>query len=288
MATSVPFDATVELLIYLFIGTASFCVGLATSARGILAVLADKRLLWRALIANIVIPPVIAVLVIVIFPLDPVVETVLVLLAVAPGGINAVQFSTKVPGQMATAGALLFLLSTVALVTAPATALFLLPPDSAISIPIGEIAIRAVVLIAVPASVGMALGRSRPTIAQKLYKPAMLVSALAFIASVVLSTSVRQAGLAQFDMATTLAMLTFILGLIVTGWVLGGPGVEERQVFAVATNLRNVGLVYVLVEGCCSTSLHAAAVLGFMALMVLPNLVLTVGCGLWRKRHPVQ
>jgi BASS family bile acid:Na+ symporter len=285
MPTSVPFDTSVELLIYAFIAFASLCIGLSTTLSSVSAVLGDRRIVGRALAANILLPPVLAGLIVALLPLEPAAQTVLLLLAFAPGGINAVQFSTKVPGQIASAGALLLLLSAVSLVTAPLAALALLPSGAGVSVPWAEIAMRALGLIALPAMAGVALRRSAPEFAEKLYKPAMLVSLLAFVASVVLSTEVRQQGLAQLGSSTTVAILIFIIALMAVGWLLGGPDTGSRQVLAVSTNLRNVGLVYVLVDGCCDDNLRAAAVLGFMAVMVLPNLVLTVACGVWRKRH---
>jgi len=287
METSVPFNIAVELFIYLFLGLASLCLGLSTTVTNVISVLKDKQLAQRALAANILIPPVLAGVIGAVFPLEPPVQTVLWLLAFAPGGINAVQFSTKVPGQLASAGALLFLLSAASLVTAPLAAMFLLPSGAALSIPAGEIVFRAVLLVALPAAAGMAIRRTAPELADKFYKPAMLISLLAFIASVVLSTEARQQGLAQFGSPTNIAILLFILGLMAVGWMLGGPDIGGRQILAVSTNLRNVGLVYVLVDGCCDDGLLAAAVLGFMALMVLPNLILTVGCAVWRKRNAI-
>jgi BASS family bile acid:Na+ symporter len=288
MQTSVPFDTSVELLIYAFIALASLCIGLSTTLANVTAILGDSRVVGRALTANILLPPVLAGLIIAAFPLEPAAQTVLLLLAFAPGGINAVQFSTKVPGQIASAGALLLLLSAVSLVTAPLAALTLLPPSAEVSVPLGEVAMRALGLIALPAMAGVALRRSSPELAEKLYKPVMLASLLAFIASVVLSTEARQQGLAQLGSSTTVAILIFIVALMAVGWLLGGPDTGGRQVLAVSTNLRNVGLVYVLVDGCCDDTLMEAAVLGFMALMVLPNLALTVGCAVWRKRHLTQ
>jgi hypothetical protein len=80
-------------------------------------------------------------------------------------------------------------------------------------------------------------------------------------------------------------MLGFILILMAVGWVLGGPAPDNRQVLAVTTNLRNVGLVYVLVDECCNDPLFSTAVLAFMAMMVPANLVLTVVTAIMRKRR---
>lgn len=286
METSVPFNTTAEVFIYLFIFLASLCIGLSATGADIVKVLKDRARTQRILFANVVIPPIVAVVLGFVFPLEPAAQTMLLLLAFAPGGINAVQFSTKVPGEIATAGAILVLLSFVSFVTAPLAAFLLLQDQvGGVSLPFAEIALRIGLLFLLPAAAGMAIRRSSEDIADKVYKPAMLVSTLSFIASVVLSIEARQDGLEQFGGGTTLAFLAFLLILMAVGWGLGGPTTEGRQVFSVSTNLRNVGLVYVLADACCADNGVAAAVLALMALMVLPNLLLTVGCAIWRKRH---
>ena len=97
--------------------------------------------------------------------------------------------------------------------------------------------------------------------------------------------SIRQDAVAELGIATALAMLLFILVLLTIGWWLGGPEPDHRQVLAVTTNLRNVGLVYMLVEGCCGENQYSTHVLAFMAIMVPVNLVLTIACALLRKRR---
>ena len=84
---------------------------------------------------------------------------------------------------------------------------------------------------------------------------------------------------------TLAAMLTFILACMALGWFLGGSDPDFRQVLATCTNLRNVGLVYLLVDACCFSPFYSASVLAFMALMVPCNLVLTIACAVARKRR---
>lgn len=285
METSVPFGTATELLIYLFITLAMLCVGMSASVGDFRALLRDRARTSSALLANVIVPPIVALVLITFIPMEESAAAVLMLLAFAPGGINAVQFSAKAPGQVPLAGALLFLLSVVGLITAPVAARTILPPDAAIGLPAGELTFRVIVLVLAPLLIGMALRASAPPLAERLYKPAMLISTLAFIASVVTSLSQRQDAVGLLGTPTVLAMLLFILALMAAGWLAGGPEPDGRQVLSVATNLRNVGLVYVLVEGCCDGGQHAAAVLAFMALMVPTNLILTIACGVLRKRR---
>lgn len=285
METSVPFDATVEILIYLFIVLAMFCMGSTTRLNDIRLVLQDRTRITNALIANVLIPPLVAGVLITLFPMSDAVAAVMLLLAFAPGGINAVQFSTKAPGQLALAGAMLFLLSIFGVILALLAKTVILPDGGTAALPTGELAFRVIGLVFAPLIAGVLAQAYAPQFAAKAYKPAMLISTLSFVASVVLSLGVRQDALGATEMPALVAMLLFILILMGTGWILGGPEPEQRQVLAVTTNLRNVGLVYVLVDGCCNGDAHTFVVLAFMALMVPCNLVLTIVCAVARKRR---
>ena len=279
-----PFDTTVELLLYVFIALAMLCIGMSSTLGDMLGLLRERTRVTRAIVVNVVLPPVAAFVLVALIPMDDAAATVLLLLAFAPGGINAVQFSTKSPGQLAAAGELLFLLSAISLVTAPLAAGWLLPEDARVSIPVDHLMFRVLVLVVAPLILGMVIRASSPSIAEKIFKPAMLISTLAFITSVLLSLGMRQDALAELGVGTAIAMLGFILILMAVGWALGGPTADHRQVLAVTTNLRNVGLVYVLVDECCGEPQLATSVLAFMALMVPANLVLTILSAVLRKR----
>jgi len=280
-----PFEILVQALITIFIVLAMLCVGLEVGTSDIVAAVRDRRKTGRALLANIIIAPIVAFILVKLIPMPDAAAKVLLLLGFAPGGINAIQFSTKSPGHLASAAGLLFLLSAAALVITPIAAGFILEPGSSIAVPYSRVALRMTLFIVLPLAAGMAIRRSAPGVAQKLFKPVMLVSTLAFIASVLTSMALRQDALGELGKGTMLAMLAFILITMAVGWYLGGPERGHRQVLAVVTNLRNVGLVYVIVAACCVDPMLPTAVLAFMALMVPPNLILTVYNGIWRKKH---
>lgn len=278
-----PFDPLANALIVVFIVLAMLCIGLAVRWSDILAAITDKRRTGRALVANLVVAPLVAVVLVAALPLPPATATVLLLLGFAPGGINAVQFSTKSKGYLASAAALLFILSLASLITAPLAAGFVL--GELTGPPYGLIAIRAALLILLPLVAGIAIRNAAPEIAEKLYKPAMLVSTLSFVASVFASLAQRQDAVSELGTTTVVALVAFVLILMLVGWLFGGPESGHRQVMAVTTNLRNVGMVYVIVAECCADSQLPSAVLAYMALMVPLNLVLTIFLTFWRKRH---
>ena len=163
--------------------------------------------------------------------------------------------------------------------------MWLLPAEPPLSVPIDKLAIRIVGLVAVPLAVGMVIRARASGAAAALYKPAMVISTLAFVASVLLSLEQRQDALGALGTGTIAAMLAFVVVLMGVGWLLGGPSPAQRQVLAVTTNLRNVGLVYVLVDGRSEDPAFTASVLAMMALMVPANLVLTIACAVANKRR---
>ena len=280
-----PFDPLVDLLISVFLALALFCIGLTATLSEMLSLLRDRTRLLPALAANVVVAPLVALVAVTLFPMEPAAEAVLLLLAFLPGGINAVQFSTKAPGQLAAAGELLFVLSAISLLFAPFAAEVILDSEATLDLPWTQLLVRIGAYVLVPLVAGMLVRARAPALADKLFKPAMLISTLCFVASVLISIGVRQDALAALGTGAMAGMLTFILVMMAVGWALGGPDPDSRQVLAVSTNLRNVGLVYVIVDDCCGDPLLATAVLAFMAIMVLPNLVLTVVCGIHRKKR---
>lgn len=280
-----PFDALVDGLISLFLALALLGVGLSATFGDMIQLLRDRTRLLPALLANLLLAPLVALLLIWLIPMEPAAATVLLLLAFLPGGINAVQFSTKSPGQLAAAGELLFVLSGISLLMAPIVAQVILEPEGPLSLPWDRLLLRVVAFVLVPMLLGMWIRSRLPAWAEKLYKPAMLISTLCFIASVVISLGVRQQAMGELGQGALIAMFAFVVIMMAIGWFLGGPGPDSRQVLAVSTNLRNVGLAYVLVDSCCSDPLLTTAVLAYMAIMVTPNLLLTVGCGIARNRR---
>lgn len=280
-----PFSTLVSLLISVFLAFALLGIGMSATWREMLALLQDRTRLMPAIVVNVVIAPLVALTLIWLIPMETAAATVLLLLAFLPGGINAVQFSTKAPAQLATAGEMLFVLSAIALLLSPIVAGAILGQDAMSNLPWGQLSVRVGAFVLMPMTIGMLIRSRAPALADRLYKPAMLISTLCFVASVLTSMGERQDALAELGTGSMIAMLAFILIMMAVGWVMGGPESGSRQVLAVSSNLRNVGLVYVLVSECCGDPLLPLSVLAFMAIMVLPNLVLTVACGVWRKKH---
>lgn len=84
-------------------------VGLSVSGEEVVQTLRDRSFMVRAPLANLVLVPVLGLVLV-------------MLLAVAPGGVNAIQFSGKVCGKVASAITSLFILTIISLVVTPIVA----------------------------------------------------------------------------------------------------------------------------------------------------------------------
>ena len=71
-------------------------------------------------------------------------------------------------------------------------------------------------------------------------------------------------------------MLVFILGSMIIGWLLGGPCAETRRVLASASSMRNAALCLLIANCDFPHTKVPATVLAFSALMLPPNLLLTL------------
>lgn len=100
-------------------------IGVSTKPSEARAVLANRNLIVRAALANLVLVPALGVLLVLVLPLSPDTAAGILLLTLAPSGINAVQFSSKVTSQIATAAAVTFALTIVSFIIAPIVAVTL-------------------------------------------------------------------------------------------------------------------------------------------------------------------
>ena len=105
----------INLLSYLFIVVYMLSVPLETRSGEILQTLGNLNLMGRALLANFVIIPILGILIARFFDLPADIRTGFLLLAIAPGGLLALQFARVSKGNRVLAVALLFVFCLLAI-----------------------------------------------------------------------------------------------------------------------------------------------------------------------------
>jgi BASS family bile acid:Na+ symporter len=137
-----------------------------------------------------------------------------------------------------------------------------LPPDSP-PLAINAIKVVTTLMVAqfIPLCLGLGLRQWRPTLADRLKKPANLISMVLNL------TTLSLIFFAQFDMLIGvplrgyIGMLALVLAGVAAGWLLGGIG--NRRAMVMATSVRNVGVALVIVTAAFAGTRAVASATAF-------------------------
>jgi BASS family bile acid:Na+ symporter len=247
-------------------------IGLGVTFAEVMLVARDWKLITKAVLASYVFVPAAAVGLLVLFQADPYVASGFLICAVCPGAPYGPPFTGIAKGKVGVAVGLMVVLAGSSAVAAPLLLhgllpfvlrfLPALPPDSP---PLAIDAIKVVTTLMVaqfiPLCLGLALRQWRPTLADRLKKPANLISMVLNLTTLILIF------FAQFDMLIGIplrgyiGMLALVLAGVAAGWLLGGSGNASAMVMA--TSVRNVGVALVIVTGVFAGTRAVAAATAF-------------------------
>ena len=259
-----------------FLVAVMISIGLEVTLGECISVLRNRRLLLSALAANFIIVPLLGLGIATLLPMPTGIETGFLLLAAAPGGMFAINFTRQMRGSVPIAASLLFVLTVLPIVLTPSVAQLLLRIYPHVTVHY-EDSFRVVLLyIIVPLGIGLVIHRWSPRIAQRLQKSASVGATVLFVLGVVLTFSVKSAATRRITINGLLAMLLLIVGSMAVGWLMGGPDEGSRRVLAINSSMRNVALCLAIASRCFSNTDVEVAVIAFSALMVPPSMLFTV------------
>src|SRR5262249_62076341 len=97
-----------------------------------------------------------------------------------------------------------------------------------------------------PLCIGLGIRKWRPAMADRLKKPANLLSIALNLLTFGVILGVQWDMLMGIPLRAYLGMLALVLVGVGVGWLLGGPGSENRTAMTMATSVRNVGVSLVI------------------------------------------
>ncbi|MFY9718386.1 MAG: bile acid:sodium symporter, partial [Candidatus Cybelea sp.] len=236
------------------------------------AIFKNASLLIRALLANVVLVPAFAVLLVRVFHLKDPIAIGLLLMAICPGvPFVVLGGGVKKGGSLGFAVALAFILPAVSVLTVPLTARLLLSGETAVATE--NIVISLVLFQLLPLLVGMLVKARLPAIAARLVKPVGLVCvAVILVVLVALAKIWFTSVTAVYGSLGILAMLTLVILSLLTGWILGGPDRSHRRTLGVGTALRNPGLAALIAttnfSGIAEAAVMTYLLVQFVAVMI--------------------
>jgi BASS family bile acid:Na+ symporter len=268
-------DLLPRILTLLFLITAMLSVGMQTTAGNLRSLLRSKGLLLRSLLANFVAVPIVGFVLARTLPFKPEAGVALLLLACTPGGISALQFTTKIRGAAVFAGSSAFLLSFLAVFLSPALLTLVLPGDISVGIPYGRALLFILVFLLLPLVAGTLVRSRRELLAEKLSKLCVIMSAVLFVVVTALIMGLRKEAMNAVGKEDLLYMLLFIIISMAVGWFMGGPAKETRPVLATVTGMRHAALCLLIALNTFPDPAVQSPLVAFSAVMIPPNLLLT-------------
>jgi BASS family bile acid:Na+ symporter len=258
--------------------------GLNTTLADLTYLLRRPWLLARALLAVFVIMPLVAVALVRWFDFPPMVEVVLIALAVSPVPPLLPQREGKAGGEVSFGVALMAALAVASIVAVPTTVAilervfgrqFVMPTSTIVAlvlkttlVPLAAGVILRIALPALAARIGRIV-----TVLARLLLPAAALALLAGLASAVW---------AAIGAGTVLALVLFVAAGLAIGHLLGGDNANHSVVLALSTACRHPAIAMTI----ATANYPEQQFGGTIVLYLLLNLIVAVPYIRWHKARP--
>jgi BASS family bile acid:Na+ symporter len=261
-----------NLSVLAFVITSMLAMGLSLTVKQIIQPLRNTRLVILALVANFILIPILAYLIVLVIPLDQGLATGLILLATAAGAPFLPKLAQAAKGNMAFAVGLMVLLMVVTIIYMPLVLPLLL---QGVEVNPLEIARSLIVLMLIPLAVGLFVKARYESTAESLQphmsQTSTVAMALLLVSALVLNFSTM---IGVIGTGGILAILIFLIVALVVGYFLGGAEANIRSVLGLGTAQRNLSAALVVAaqnfadDPDVLTMILVAATVGLVLLMV--------------------
>ena len=257
-------------------------VGLNTERGDLLYVFKRPRLLGRAVLAVMVIPPIIAGILVWILPVSPPVKAGIMLMAVAPVPPLVPGKELGIGGRKAYAYGVYVAMALLTIISVPLVfnvAAHVFGRDDTVQV----VTILATVFtgVIIPLAIGLLVRRLAPALAARIwrwvYRLSMLLVVVAFVP---ILAKVWGPMMTLVGNGAVAGMALVALICLAGGHILGGPDRIDRATLATAASVRHPGIAMALASANMTDPRVTAAVLLFM----LVGLVVTLPYTMWVKR----
>ena len=234
----------VEILALTFVVSTMLGVGMLLSLREISGSLHDRHWLVRALLANFVMLPLLALGITRLLQLDPALSAGLLILATAPGGPVLIRLVAMAKRDPALAVGLLVTLLIGSVITQP----LLLPQlVQHVDISAKSIVLTLLFSILVPLLFGLALRATRPVLSEHWRAPVQKLSTLSMLlVCIALPAMHWQELLGIIGSLAFIAAALFLLLACCGGWLLGGPHQGSRRILSLNCMQPNLAVALVI------------------------------------------
>jgi len=253
--------------------------GLQVDRQRLIETLHNYGLLGRALVANFVLVPLVAYLLVSYFHVRSDVSIGILLMAMAPGVPFLVNSAgRKQGGSLAFALEIAFLFSALSVVTIPLTASLILPPAALSQMPAASFLGTLVGFQLVPLVIGALIG---PHLEEPMMEKIVRLLHLVFIVAVaillvMLFTKLVSSVTSVYGFGHFLIIVAIGAFSLAFGWLLGGPDRQYRRTLSIATLMRNIGLCTLIGTSQFAQTLVVPTVLTYFVITFIMSLPVRV------------
>jgi BASS family bile acid:Na+ symporter len=272
-------DQLINLLVTITLIEMMVAIGLSVTFADLVGVARNWRLLTRAVLANYVCVPAATVGLLFLFNAQPMVAAGFLILAVCPGAPYGPPFAAIAKGNLAVAVGLMAILAGSSAIIAPILLHSLLPlvaGNESLQIDTTRVLDILLVTQLVPLCIGVAVRQWRPRLADRLRKPADLVSKVLNLVAVGMILIVHFQLLTEIRLRGLVGMLALLLASWAAGWLLGRPEKDIRKTMTLTTSLRNVGVGLVIATGTFAGTPAVTATLAYGLFAIVGSLLLAL------------
>ncbi|NNH68433.1 bile acid:sodium symporter family protein [Nocardia uniformis] len=231
-------SAVVSVTLPLALAVIMFGLGLSLTVDDFARVARNPKVVAIALACQIVVLPLVAFGLVLLFELPPILAVGMMLLAASPGGATANLFSHLFRGDVALNVSLTAVNSMLSVVTLPLMVNFALgyfePVDDtgAVGLQFGKV-LQVFLLVLVPVIVGMVLRRIATSFAERMDRPVRIASAAILVFVVVVGVAAERSNVSDYVIDVGAITALFCLVSLTAGyWIPRRLGIAPRQAIA--------------------------------------------------------
>jgi BASS family bile acid:Na+ symporter len=279
----VTIDQAINVLVTITLIVMMAAIGLGVTFGDLWSVIKNWRLVGRAAIANYVLIPAATVGLLMVFqPADSMVAVGFLILAVCPGAPFGPPCTKIARGNVAAAVGMMVMLAASSALVAPLLLELLLSwlsNDGTLHVDAVKMLVTLLITQLSPLCAGLSVRHWWPRLAERVQRPANLVSSILGLATVALILIVQFQMLADIRLRAWIGMSALLISSWALGWLIGGPGNENRKAMALTASLRNVGVGLVIAAGNFAGTAAVTATLAYGVFEILGSLLLALWWG---------
>jgi predicted Na+-dependent transporter len=266
----------------LFVVASMLAMGLSLTMAQITGPLKNARLVVLALLANFVLVPALAFVITRVIPLDPALQTGLIILSTVAGAPFLVKEVQAAKGNLALGVGLMFMLMIVTIIYVPIVLPLLL---QGVEVNAWDIAKSLIVTMLLPIILGLLYRSHSAEEAGQWAATLNKASGLALLVMLVVGLGLNISNiLSLIGSFGFLALLLFVVGSLLIGFLMGGRDPGVRSVMGLGTAQRNVAAAILVASLNFPGSLTLIYIL--VASIILPLILIPTARRLGRSSEP--